>query len=179
MRKLKCGCVLRCWVTVGVLCVLTIAGKSQGTSSVNLGPAAPLIPVLQRLREETKVPLRLPSFIPFSDDLDTPLYSSISYMNDTSYDIELSWSQDCSGGNSCHFGSIHGSKESQKNRKIIQFNVDLKPGLKGYFSPATCGGTGCTDAVLAWMENGYNYSVTMKAGKKEEMVRMAKSAIGR
>jgi VWFA-related protein len=54
--------------------------------------------------------------------------------------------------------------------------VKLSKGITGYYMPSTCGAH-CDDAILGWTENGYNYSIAIKAGRREEMVKIANSAL--
>jgi|SRR5215472_8697691 len=138
--------------------------------------AKPLVPLLKTLRETTKIPLRLPSFIPYSDDPSSQVYSSIIFVNGTSYAIDLSFTPDCTGGNSCHLGSIR-SAEGTAMWSEHGSPVHLVNGLTSYFTPASCGGAGCTDAELFWTQDGFSYSVSLKAGSRSELIRMAQSMI--
>jgi len=161
--------------------VALLAGPPTDGQSPDMLPngrqvAKALRPILAKLSSGTAVPLRLPSYIPFSSDPKNPVYSSLSYLSESSYEVELSWSQDCSGGNSCHLGTIRGSKGSDEQQSGGSL-VWLRPGLKGHFTPAVCGGAGCTDSTISWSEGGFVYSMSIKAGKETYLAKMARSAL--
>ena len=133
----------------------------------------------RRIREElpkrTPVPLRLPTFIPDTDE-GTTLFAILESANTDGYKIQLAWTEDCMGGNACHLGEISGSQRplAPEGRRIP---VVLRKAIHGFFIDATCGAH-CDDSVIYWTENGYQYSIAMKAEKKTTLMKMANSAIG-
>lgn len=132
--------------------------------------------VISQLRGQTNVPLRWPTFIPNVTDKDHPLYVDLLSVNPESYHIEVGWIEGCDGRNVCHFGAVRGSAApliENEGRKVL---VTLEGGIKGYFIDFTCGAH-CDDAAVGWSEHGYYYSINLKAGKKETLIRMANSAI--
>ena len=128
------------------------------------------------LLKQTQVPLRLPSFLPVSGDKTSSLHAIMGSVYQQAYEIQLAWTEDCEGGNYCHYGSIRGSRTPlvEENRKRIP--VMLEGGIKGYFIPFTCGAH-CDDSSIGWHENGYQYSISLKAENMKTMVRVANSAI--
>ena len=54
--------------------------------------------------------------------------------------------------------------------------IKLRKGINGGFIDAICD-TYCTEAYVEWKENGYYYSIGMKAGREAQLVKMANSAI--
>ncbi len=143
-----------------------------------------LIPIL---RQRTRVPLRLPAFVPYSeqnnyesakaeDGVDN-LYAILDGADERSYGIQLAFDKDCQGGNACHVGELGGSTifhdDYPGQPKIA---VKLRRGIKGYFVNATCGAH-CDDSIIYWSENGYHYSVALKGGDKQMLLQMANSAI--
>src|ERR1700686_3066554 len=61
------------------------------------------------LRKKTKVPLRLPGYLPDAGDKDNPLYAILESADEREYEIQLAWDIDCTGGNNCHYGTVRGS----------------------------------------------------------------------
>jgi hypothetical protein len=164
------------------ICMFGLIASSQHSGaegrvprSGHCGPVAKaLAPLLPTLRAGTQVPLRLPTAIPFADR-DNPVYASVMYLGKSAYDIELSWAPDCAGANSCRFVQLHGVEgrlESKQNRTSA---VVLRRGVLARFSPATCGGAGCTDATLSWTEGKFSYSVDMKGSDEKYLLQMARS----
>ena len=150
----------------------------SGPSSL---PTAPDVFAELRLSlpNKTNVPLRLPYFLPDSFDTSAPdirLYAILEAADKQEYYIQLAWSSDCEGGNSCHYGSMIGSAAVIPGPTRKRFPVKLSKGITGYYVPSTCGAH-CDDAILGWTENGYNYSVAVKAGRRGEMVKIANSAL--
>jgi hypothetical protein len=54
--------------------------------------------------------------------------------------------------------------------------VALSGNVQGYFIDAACGAN-CDDSALYWTEGSNHYSISMKAEKKDTLVKMANSAI--
>jgi hypothetical protein len=132
--------------------------------------------VMPALRKQTRVPLRLPSFLPDSGDKDSPIYAILESADPQGYEIQLAWSDDCNGGNACHYGTVQGRvtpPEGVSGRKVP---VTLEGGIKGYFIDASCGAH-CNDSWVGWSENGFHYSIGIKAEKKRVLIRVANSAI--
>lgn len=126
------------------------------------------------LPTQTKIPVRLPRFIPFSDK-DDPIYVSVDSVSQSEYSIQLAWAKDCEGGNSCHLGEITGSASPERPEGRVS-SVSLAPGTAAQFRESTCGAH-CDDSVIYWTEGGYYYSIAIKAGKKAILLQMARSAI--
>jgi hypothetical protein len=131
--------------------------------------------VRETLTKETQVALHLPVFIPFSDDSRNPVFAILDSADSKGYEIQLAWSADCKGGNSCHLGSIQGSTAPipTEGRKIP---VSLRGGVRGYFVSATCGAF-CAEAKIIWSQDGAHYAVGIKAGDEKILLKMANSAI--
>ena len=124
---------------------------------------------------KTSVPLRLPTYVPDAGDKENPLYTNLIEANAESYRIELGWVEGCLGGNACHYGAISGGTKAPEEDGA-KIPVALRGGVKGYFVDFACGAH-CGDAVVGWSENGYHYSIALKAGKKQELIKMANSAL--
>ena len=128
------------------------------------------------LMKKTSVPLRLPEYVPDSDDKETPLYSILEVAEPERYSIQLAWIKDCTGGNACHVGYIGGSKTPFPPEPKREVPVTLSGGIKGSFTDSDCGAH-CDDASLDWAEGDYYYGISLKAGDKKTLIRMANSAI--
>ena len=129
------------------------------------------------LMGKTKVPLRLPSYIPFAGDPANPLYAILKSADSDGYEIELSWLPECSGGNYCHFGTILGSSAplaEEKGRK--EKFVRLRGGIRGIFVSFTCGAN-CDDSTVTWSEGKFRYSMSIKGGKESDLIDMVNSSL--
>lgn len=158
----------------------SVSARIAQTGSSSL-PTAPDVFAELRLSlpNKTNVPLRLPYFLPDSFDASAPethLYAILEAADKQEYYIQLAWISDCEGGNSCHYGSIIGSAAVIPGPHRKRIPVKLRGGITGYYMPSTCGAH-CDDAMLGWTENGYYYSIAMKAGRRGEMVKIANSAL--
>jgi hypothetical protein len=137
--------------------------------------------VLSRVRavlhRETKAPVRWPSFIPTATSVEHPLYVNLISEDSDSYNMELGTSPDCIGGGYCHYGSVRASAGSQPDAGRAQVEVKLRDGITGYFMESSTCGARCDDATIAWSEKGYHFLISVKAEKKQTLVRVANSAI--
>jgi len=132
--------------------------------------------IIPSLLKKTSVPLRLPEYVPDSDDKETILYSILEVAEPERYSIQLAWIKDCAGGNACHVGYIGGSKTPFPPEHKAAVHVTLSGGIKGSFVDSDCGAH-CDDASLDWAQGGYYYGISLKGGDKKTLIRMANSAI--
>jgi hypothetical protein len=132
--------------------------------------------IVPLLLQKTSVPLRLPEYVPYSDDKETKLYSILKVAEPERYSIELTWLQDCDGGNACHVGYVGASKTPFPSERKRRVPVSLAGGIGGFFVGFDCGAH-CDDASLDWKEGDYYYGISLKAADKNTLVRMANSAI--
>jgi len=128
------------------------------------------------LRGRTKVPLRLPTFIPSYSDEENPLFAILQSADPQGYDVELAWADPCGGANWCHIGEIVGSSRPIPSSEGHRTPVSLHSGLTGYFIEFTCGAH-CDDSEIQWTESGYHYSIRGKAEKRTVLMKMVDSAI--
>jgi hypothetical protein len=129
------------------------------------------------LARETKVPVRWPSFIPAETSAERPLFVNLLTEGRDNYNMELGWTSDCIGGGYCHYGSIRASADAPSEPGHEQVAVKLRDGISGYFTDSKSCGPRCDDATVAWSEDGYQYSIRVKAEKKETLIKVADSAI--
>jgi hypothetical protein len=131
-------------------------------------------PILTTLRTRTTVPLRLPRYLATENETNK-LYAIIDSASPSQYDIQIAFTEDCSGGNVCHFGSVSGHKIGPNESPMKGTSVRLQNGITASFVNAICGAS-CSDSTLTWDENGYRYMVGFKAEKLDTLKKVAESA---
>jgi len=100
--------------------------------------------LVPKLQSKTKVPLRLPTFVPYDNDKDNPLFASLQSANPDAYEVELAWIADCNSGGACHLGYIDGSTSALSENTGPKIPVVLNGGIKGYFIDSSCAAS-CSD----------------------------------
>lgn len=130
--------------------------------------------IFPALQYQTEVPIVLPGYIPGGDST-SPLYAILESATASGYQILLAFTEDCNGGTACRLGSVSG-QVADGTTPLEGQPVTLNDGITGYFVEATCGAN-CSDATLTWEQNGYRYTVGIKAGNEADLVEMANSAI--
>ena len=146
--------------------------KTQPTQSQ---PHTIFSELLPKLKAQTELPIRLPAYIPESDGSHS-IYALLETANASEYQIQLAFTEDCTGGNACRLGSIFAEAITPKSPVLTGEAVALANGITGYFTDATCGAN-CSDATLTWEQNSVRYTVGIKAGKVTTLMKMANSAI--
>jgi hypothetical protein len=131
-------------------------------------------PIFPALKAQTQVPVFLPGDIPGVEQSES-LYAILESATASSYQILLAFTENCNGGNACRLGSISGQRGTEPSSLEGQ-SVALRDSITGYFVEATCGAN-CSDATLTWEQDGYRYTVGIKAGDEADLVEMANSAI--
>ena len=137
-------------------------------------PLGVFAPILKDLRDGTRVPIVLPTYLPTEGE--SPLYAIAEKVEQDEYVVQLAFTKDCSGGSACHFGFVSGKKSLRPEVPRGAKAVKLAGNLKGYFLDAKCGAN-CSDSVLLWMKDGYLYSIGLKAESIDVMTKVAESAI--
>ncbi|MBE9124754.1 MULTISPECIES: hypothetical protein [unclassified Coleofasciculus] len=149
--------------------------------------------------ELNEVPLRLPSYIPPSNQqvgkegLVAQLIQGTS--EKAQYKIVIA-SPNCGDVVACRYASIEGFKTNANTPSLdaeleawkssdLEFSqrapsppstVELAQGIQGYFFPWFVGAY-LTEAKVVWLEGEYRYEVGVKGASKQEMIQMANSAI--
>jgi hypothetical protein len=124
-----------------------------------------------QLKQQTKIPVLLPTFIPESDN---PLLAAlVENINSSEYKVMLAFDPQCNGGTACYLGSVSG-KLVDGNLVPKGTKVALANKLTAYFVDASCGAN-CSDATLSWIEEGNLYQVAIKGGQLETLLEMANS----
>ena len=93
-----------------------------------------------------------------------------------SYNLELGRSPDCIGGEYCHYGSVQASGQPVRIDPG-SIAVKLRGGVTGWFRAQSNCGPHCGDATIGWSEGHYQYWIGVKNGKKDDLIKMADSAI--
>lgn len=107
-----------------------------------------------------------------------PIYATLRAEDESSYEIELAWTVDCSDHPYCHLGTITGSKSGLKGEDHQGAPVLLTPAIPARSTRSICGMTGCSESTICWRQGGFYYSLSLKGGKKDMLVKMARSALG-
>ncbi|AFY81227.1 hypothetical protein [Oscillatoria acuminata] len=132
-------------------------------------------PILPQIKQETQIPILLPDYI-FGSDGATPVYATIETVTPSQYSLILGFTPDCTGGTACRLGTVSGEDIAANSPELEGQSVPLDDGITGYFMDAVCGAN-CSDSTMTWDQNGTRYQMGIKAGKPEDLVKMANSAI--
>ena len=131
--------------------------------------------VLPMLRQKTRVPLRLPTYL--ATETETyPLHAIVEAASPARYELQLAFTPDCTGGNACRYGIVSGRAVRRSSKSLRGKPVKLAQGVTGYFVDAKCGAN-CSDSTLSWQQGGYRYTVGIKAADVEMLRKVANSAI--
>lgn len=156
-------------------------------------PQQVLSSTISKLKAKTRIPLKLPTFIPQEN---YPLYITVNTVTPDQYELTIGTDKDCSGGNYCRYGTISGQRvtastpsvedeyaflndpsyQPSVRSKEKMGKVALDNGVEGYFIPYVCGAN-CDDSKVIWEQGGYRYLVGIKSGDKKTVVGIANSAI--
>jgi hypothetical protein len=132
-------------------------------------------PILPQIQQATQIPILLPDYI-FGSDGATPVYATIETVTPSQYSLILGFTPDCTGGTACRLGTVSGEELSPNSPELEGQAVPLDDGITGYFIDAVCGAN-CSDSTMTWDQDGRRYQMGIKAGKPEDLVKMANSAI--
>ncbi len=132
---------------------------------------APILPTLERT---TRVALRLPTYLAKEDE-QHPLLQSFKLQHARA--MKFSWllRKTSQAGNACRYGTVSGRRVGSGGR-VRGRPVSLAQGVRGCFVNATCGAV-CSDSTLTWDQDGFRYTVGIKAEKLETLIKVANSAI--
>jgi hypothetical protein len=159
-----------------VLALLTpLVGSTQAANdSATAAESSTLEAVRPKVEGQSKLPLRLPTFLP--DTGGQKIYALLRHVDANSYDILLATKVPCEGGNACSYGTVQAQKSAFEIPEGKPTDVALGGGIKAQFFPAECHAF-CSEAYVRWRENGTFYSIGVKAGKKAGLLRAVKSAL--
>lgn len=152
-------------------------GNAQFNNVVGFGSREKSIfekvePVIKR---KSHVPLKLPTFLP---DEKQPIYAIAQTVSRSNYKILLATELPCNGQNSCLYGSVQGSTTPFKiDKNVKPFKVTLRGDIHGQFIKPVCHEY-CSEAFVQWGEDGFYYSIGIKAERMHSLIGIAISAIG-
>ena len=122
---------------------------------------------VKKLRETTRVPLRLPTVFPYPPDAAAAekrktVYAIEPTANTDSFEFDLCYSR-----TTCHsayfYAEISGEKLSENPEKLFGKEVGLARGITGYFQESSCGAS-CAPDSISWDQDGYRYTVFFNVG---------------
>jgi hypothetical protein len=125
------------------------------------------------LRERTRVPLRLPGLIEQGGE---GMFAIVANAKPSTYEVLLAFDPDCVGAHVCSYGTVKGSVNSLTENEGRRAPITLSGGIKGYFINFKCFAY-CNESVVGWTENGFHYSIAIKAERKAVLIKVANSAI--
>lgn len=132
--------------------------------------------VSQEIAKRSHVPSRVPTFLPDVDQ-EHPIYATVENISESSYEILLSLELPCEGQNTCSYGAVRGSTSPIKVRKDLRRTpVQLLRGIKGEFFHFVCYAY-CSESYIVWRQDNFFYSISLKAGSKDDLIKAANSAI--
>jgi hypothetical protein len=162
----------------------TESTESAGSvDSVDAGPVdanqpnAIFTPVLPRLRQTVRIPLRLPAVLGWEDTPPDSAFAIVERADSAGYTLMIALASRCDGGNWCRYGNVSGARARTGALRPAGTPVPLADGITGHFVDATCGAV-CSDSELWWEENGVRYAVGVKAADAETLAAIARSALG-
>jgi hypothetical protein len=122
------------------------------------------------------VPLVLPNTLPYVKASE-PLYLSVRSVGLSGYSIVLAVvDQPCEGQNWCTYGSLEGSANPIHISDLPAVPIQLANGVQALYTKSVCSAY-CSQAYISWKQDGYYYSIGIKAGKKRQLIEAANSAI--
>jgi hypothetical protein len=151
--------------------IINIVDQPQKNKTTTLAPHKVFEPISSQLKQQTKIPVLLPTLLPESDN--PLLVAAIENSSPGSYKVMLAFDPQCGGGTACYLGSVSGQ---QMDGEFVPdgTEVTLANNLPGYFVDASCGAN-CSDATFSWIEDDNLYQVAIKGGQLETLRSMANS----
>ncbi|NJP12187.1 MAG: hypothetical protein HC866_24240 [Leptolyngbyaceae cyanobacterium RU_5_1] len=176
-----------------------LSGRPTNSKPVSTTAKTIFQAILPKLYQRTKIPVRLPTYIPENGSPQMPS-ANLTSVSANNYAIILGTDPECVGEHFCRVGTITASKLSasaislekdyrqaarfinnsliteERRSPDVMGPVTLARNLKGYFIPWILADD-YTDAKITWDEAGVRYSVAIRRGDKESLIKMANSAI--
>jgi len=138
-------------------------GSAQASVPERPQVAEPLRAIVGQIKQQTSVPIFLPSTLPATLQ-QQPLYVSGAATTD-GYQIALTSRPDC-GANSCFVGSFEAQRGGEMTRAHAPADAPpdhdkfilLVNGIRAHYKPLTCGGS-CSPPIVEWMSDGVLYRI--------------------
>ena len=155
------------------------AGGVRATAAELAPVAVELRSVLPVLKRKTRVPVLLPSVLPYDRPKSGQNLRAAVSAGARRWTVSLFFGRNCGGANACAVGFLEGERGGKLFR--LSSRVRLPKGIRGEYKPTTCGAS-CSPAQLDWRQGDvvyrYQLQVNLAAAKERAaMVRMASSAI--
>jgi hypothetical protein len=129
------------------------------------------------LAQKTKVPVRLPAYLPEHAEKDRSLFVILERADKTGYTVEVAMDPECGEAQHvCYFAYLEGSARPIPENGGRRHKVALQGGITGYVIAETCGAH-CDGSAVGWKEGGYYYRIQFKAESKVSLIKVANSAI--
>lgn len=130
--------------------------------------------IIVKLQNNTNIPVKFPVNLPNTGG--EKIYLNWSADNN-SYNVNFDYTSDCGGATACNMGSFSANRGAQIQSKSYYSEdeyqyIKLNNGYSAIFIN-TCGAS-CS-ALVEWKVNGVVYSVYLKNGTKEEIMKIANS----
>jgi hypothetical protein len=154
--------------------VIVAAQDRPQSSSSTVRDSSPFPSIDTSTLSTIGIPLRFPRFLPETGG--AKIFAVVREAKTGQYNILLAATLPCGGGNACTYGSVEGSKQPLDPVLGKTIRIVLGNGIVGHFTATTCYAF-CSQAYIRWEENGIFYSIDVKAGKKDDMIKAARSAI--
>ncbi len=148
---------------------------TQNSTSV----APELQEILPKIKEQTQVPILLPSKLLITGT-DRKIHIE-GKGTSNSYEITLAFEPNCTG-NACSIGYFNAEKGGKSLEDEFSRELTLVQNITGYFRPLTCAAS-CAPPIIGWEYKGVFYRMAFKGvGQSPEiegdtLAKMANSAI--
>jgi hypothetical protein len=135
--------------------------------------------VLAKVKNESKIPILLPSKLPASVN-ENKIRVVYGEGEPDGYEISLYYEPGC--GNACFAGFFAAKQNAKLAADEADKAVRLAHGVKGYYTGKSCG-VSCTPPQIEWMYRSVCYTIQFKVNgrnaKQDEasIIRMANTAI--
>lgn len=161
-----------------ILLASTLLTSGLAVADLNWNkPAKVFEPAIAQVKENTKIPILLPSDFPAPlKEGDIHFANGISEQN--KYEITLFYEE--GAGYAAFVGYFSG--EAKSKTSVRGKKVELAKGISGYFKGKSCGGS-CSPSQIEWLSNDVHYTLQLKIAvnsKDEEeraLITAANSAI--
>ena len=154
--------------------------RSERPRQFNSGSVARILrPALEKIKNQAKAPIFLPSRLPSSVNADE-IHFVDGDVNPDGWEISLSYQAGC--GDSCFVAFFEGKRGERVSRDEVDKVVRLKNGIRGYYTARSCGGS-CAPPQINWMYKGVLYTIQFNVRNKTktrdeaEIIALANSAI--
>jgi hypothetical protein len=130
-------------------------------------------PIIDELRQKTRIPIRLPAKLPDLGQGPDRIYAVLVHSKPDSYSVVLAFTPDCNGASFCRIGSLTGAAGSKRRTGK---RIRLARGVTGFYTEGVCGAN-CSDSVIAWKEGPNEYTAGTKGGSDADVAALANAVL--